>query len=116
MPGKSSTKRDLNTELRAAIADMGKTRWVRKTVLTRRADGSMRRRIVLPDGTVEKDAIVPASAPARASRAGAGKSAKTAFEIAREIGVVGIDGDRRRNVAEYHSKYLKAGGKYRKMR
>ena len=46
----------------------------------------------------------------------AGKSAKTAFEIAREIGVIGIDGDRRRNVAKYHSKYLKAGGKYRKMR
>ena len=71
---KSKSKRDLNAELRAAISDMGKGRWARKTVFTLRADGSMRRRIVLPDGTVEKDEIVPASEPARTARAGTGRS------------------------------------------
>jgi len=58
---KSSAKRDLNAELHSAISDMRKVRWARKTVFTQRADGSMRRRIVLPDGTVVKDEIVPAS-------------------------------------------------------
>jgi putative transcriptional regulator len=72
--GKSESKRDLNAELRAAISDMSKGRWARKTVFTQRADGSMRRRIVLPDGTVEKDEIVPASEPARIARAGTGMS------------------------------------------
>lgn len=60
---KGRAKRGQNAELRAVISDMGKARWARKTVFTQRADGSMRRRIVLPDGTVEKDEIVPAFAP-----------------------------------------------------
>lgn len=71
---KSNAKRELNAELSAAISDMGKGRWARKTVFTQRADGSMRRRIVLPDGTVEKDEIVPTSEPARTARAGTGMS------------------------------------------
>ncbi len=36
------------------------------------------------------------------------KGGKIAFEIAKEMGVVGIDGDPRRNVANRHSKYVKA--------
>lgn len=56
-----NVRRDLNAELRAAISDAAKGRWARKTIFTRQADGSMRRRIVLPDGTVEKDEIVPTS-------------------------------------------------------
>ena len=71
---KSSAKRDLNAELRTAISDMRKGRWARKTIFMQRADGSMRRRIVLPDGTVEKDEIVPTSEPARTARAGTGMS------------------------------------------
>ncbi len=36
------------------------------------------------------------------------KGGRTAFEIAKEMGVIGIDGDPRRNVAKQHSKYVKA--------
>ncbi len=78
---KKGAKRDLNAELRAAISDMGNGRWARKTVFTQRADGSMRRRIVLPDGTVEKDEIVPASDPARIARAGTGMSQSRFAEL-----------------------------------
>ena len=53
-------KRDLNAEILAAITDVKARRWARKTEFTRRADGSVRRRIVLSDGTAEKDEIIPA--------------------------------------------------------
>jgi len=33
---------------------------------------------------------------------------KSAFEIAEELGVVGMDADPRREVAKHHSKYMKA--------
>ena len=33
---------------------------------------------------------------------------KSAFEIAEELGVVGMDADPRRDVAKHHSKYMKA--------
>ena len=78
---KASAKRDLNAELRVAISDIGKRRWARKTVFTQQADGSMRRRIVLPDGTVEKDEIVPAADPARTARAGTGLSQSRFAEL-----------------------------------
>jgi hypothetical protein len=56
---KHATQRDLNAELLKSIADVKAGRWARKTEFTRRADGRWRRRIVLSDGTVEKDGIVP---------------------------------------------------------
>ena len=36
------------------------------------------------------------------------KRGKSAFEIARAMGVIGIDRDPRRDVARQHSKYVKA--------
>ena len=36
------------------------------------------------------------------------KGGKSAFEIAREMGVIGIDREPRRDVARQHSKYVKA--------
>ena len=36
------------------------------------------------------------------------KGGKSAFEIARVMGVIGIDADPRRSVAKQHSKYVKA--------
>lgn len=57
-----AAKRDLNAELLAARGDAKAGRSARKTEFTRRADGAWRRRIVLADGTVEKDEIIPASA------------------------------------------------------
>ena len=71
---KRTTQRDLNAELRAAIADMKANRWARKTEFVRRADGSWRRRIVLSDGTVEKDEIIAADDWTLAARAGTGLS------------------------------------------
>ena len=56
-----SPKRDLNAELLESIADVSAGSWARKTELTRRTDGSVRRRIVLNDGTVERDDIVSAT-------------------------------------------------------
>lgn len=67
-------KRDLNAEILAAIADVKARRWARRTEFTRRSDGSVRRRIVLSDGTVEKDEIIPADDWALAARAGTGLS------------------------------------------
>ena len=79
-----ASKRDLNAELREMIADFKARRWARKTEFTRRADGSWRRRVVLSDGTVEKDEIVPADDWALAARAGTGLSQA---QFAKLIGV-----------------------------
>lgn len=65
--------RDLNAELREAIADTD--RWARKTEFHTLADGRMRRRITRRDGTIEKDEIIPAThAGVLAARAGTGLS------------------------------------------
>lgn len=81
---KRPVKRDLNAELRSALADVKARRWARRTEFTRRADGSMRRRIVLADGTVEKDDVVAAADAALTARAGTGMSQS---QFARLIGV-----------------------------
>ncbi len=81
---KPAAKRDLNAELLASLADVKAGRWARKTEFTRRADGDWRRRIVLADGTVEKDEIIPASASAQVARAGTGLSQA---QFAKLIGV-----------------------------
>ncbi len=77
-------KRDLNAELLAAIGDAKAGRWARRTEFTRRADGSVRRRIVLNDGTIERDDIVPAQDWALVARAGTGLSQA---QFAKLIGV-----------------------------
>ena len=81
---KHAAQRDLNAELRKSIADMKEGRWARKTEFTRRADGGWRRRIILSDGTVEKDEIVPAGDWALVARAGTGLSQA---QFAKLIGV-----------------------------
>jgi len=81
---KRARSRDLNAELRAALSDMKARRWARKTEFTRRADGGVRRRIVLPDGTVEKDQVIPAGDWAQIARAGTGLSQA---QFAKRIGV-----------------------------
>lgn len=79
-----AARRNLNAELVASMADVKAGRWARKTEFTRRADGGWRRRIVLADGTVEKDEIIPASASAQLARAGTGLSQA---QFAKLIGV-----------------------------
>jgi putative transcriptional regulator len=81
---KRPAARDLNAELLASIAGAKGGKWARKTEFTRRADGGWRRRIVLADGTVEKDEIIPAGASAQAARAGTGLSQA---QFAKLIGV-----------------------------
>lgn len=81
---KRRAARDLNAELLASIAGAKAGKWARKTEFTRRADGGWRRRIVLADGTVEKDEIIPAGASAQAARAGTGLSQA---QFAKLIGV-----------------------------
>ena len=81
---KRSAARDLNAELLASIADVKAGRWAGKTEFTRRADGGWRRRIVLADGTVEKEEIIPASTSAQVARAGTGLSQA---QFAKLIGV-----------------------------
>lgn len=67
--------RDLNAELREALADAKRGRWARKTEFVPLPDGGMRRRIVRQDGTIEKDELIPAArASIVAARAGVGLS------------------------------------------
>lgn len=67
--------RDLNAELREAIADTKHGRWARKTEFQPLADGRMRRMVTRRDGTVEKDEVIPAArASVVAARAGTGLS------------------------------------------
>jgi putative transcriptional regulator len=70
--------RDLNAELRNAIADTKHGRWARKTEFQPLADGRMRRirrMVTRRDGTVEKDEVIPpARARVVAARAGTGLS------------------------------------------
>jgi len=84
VPRKRARSRDLNAELRAALSDMKARRWARKTEFIPRADGGVRRRIVLPDGTVEKDQVIPAGDWAQTARAGTGLSQA---QFAKRIGV-----------------------------
>lgn len=81
---KHPAARDLNAELPASIAGGKAGKWARKTEFTKRADGGWRRRIVLADGTVEKEEIIPASASVQVARAGTGLSQA---QFAKLIGV-----------------------------
>lgn len=67
--------RDLNAELREAIADTKHGHWARKTEFRPLADGRMRRMVTRRDGTIEKDEVIPAAqANVVAARAGTGLS------------------------------------------
>ena len=71
--------RDLNTELTKDLCKVGRGGWARKTEFFPRRDGSIRRVISRPDGTVEKDHIIPAEhALVAKARAATGLS-QTAF-------------------------------------
>lgn len=51
-------KRDIGAELLEAARDLRAGRWGRKTTVETLADGSVRRRIELPNGKVAKDEVV----------------------------------------------------------
>jgi putative transcriptional regulator len=78
--------RDLNAELRDMIEGMKQGRtWARKTDFIPQADGTIRRRIMRSDGTVEKDEVIPAGKlTVAAARAGTGLSQS---EFANALGV-----------------------------
>jgi len=69
---KRGTKRkpDLNAEMIMLLQPVKKGR---RTEFSLRADGRWRRRVVLPDGTVENEQILPADS-AQVARAGSGLS------------------------------------------
>ena len=74
--------RDLNAELREALADAKAGRWARKTEFIPLADGRIRRRITRSDGTVEKNEVIPAARVAiAAARAGTGLSQSQFAEL-----------------------------------
>jgi len=51
-------KRDIGVELLEAARDLRAGRWGRKTTIETLADGSVRRRIELPNGKVARDEVV----------------------------------------------------------
>jgi len=51
-------RRDIGAELLQAARDLRAARYGRRTIIETRADGSVRRRIELPNGKVEKDELV----------------------------------------------------------
>lgn len=51
-------KRDIGAELLEAVRELRAGRWGRKTTIETLADGSVRRRIALPNGKVAKDEVV----------------------------------------------------------
>lgn len=51
-------RRDLGAELLEAAHELRAGRWARKTSFAPQPDGTVRRRIVRSDGTVEKDEII----------------------------------------------------------
>lgn len=51
-------KRDIGAELLQSVRDLKAGRWGRKTTIEMRPDGSVRRRIELPNGKVARDEIL----------------------------------------------------------
>ena len=51
-------KRDIGTELLQAVRELKAGRWARRTTFETLPDGTVRRRIERPDGTVEKEEIL----------------------------------------------------------
>jgi putative transcriptional regulator len=68
-------ERDLNAELLQGIHEMKRGDWARKTEFLAQSDGSVRRVITRPDGTIEKDEMITAEkAMVVAARAATGLS------------------------------------------
>ena len=83
IPKPTRNCRDVNAELREVIAQGAP--WARRTEFVPMADGSLRRRIIRHDGTVEKDEVIDAArVPVAAARADTGLSLA---EFARLLGV-----------------------------
>jgi len=51
-------KRDIGAELLQSVRDMKAGRWGRKTTIETMPDGTVRRRVELPNGTVAKDEVL----------------------------------------------------------
>lgn len=77
--------RDIGEELLAAVRDLKAGRWARKTTFEPQPDGTVLRRVVRSDGTVEKEErLSGARWELMAARASAGLSQA---EFARALGV-----------------------------
>lgn len=55
---KRDAKRDIGAELLQSVRDLKAGRWGRKTMIEMQPDGTVRRRIELPGGKVEKDEVL----------------------------------------------------------
>lgn len=59
------TAEELGEKLLQSVREMQAGQWGRKTEFIPQADGTVRRRVTLPDGTVERDEVLPAIASTR---------------------------------------------------
>lgn len=78
-------KRDIGQELLGAVRDLKSGRWARKTTFETLPDGTVRRRIERPDGTVEKEEIL--SGPRWEIMAARAQSGLSQAEFAQALGV-----------------------------
>lgn len=78
-------KRDIAAELLEAARDLKAGRWARRTTFESLPDGSVRRRIERPDGTVEKEEVL--SGPRWELMAARALSGLSQSEFARALGV-----------------------------
>ena len=78
-------KRDIGTELLQAVRELKAGRWARRTTFEPLPDGSVRRRIVRPDGTVEKEEILVG--PRWEIMAARARSGLSQSEFAHSLGV-----------------------------
>lgn len=79
------TGRDIGAELLEAVRDLKAGRWARKTEFEVLQNGTVRRRIERPDGTVEKDEIL--TGPRWELMAARAQSGLSQTEFARALGV-----------------------------
>ena len=78
-------KRDIGIELLQAVRELKAGRWARRTTFEPLPDGSVRRRIVRPDGTVEKEEILVG--PRWEIMAARARSGLSQSEFAHSLGV-----------------------------
>lgn len=82
---KRDAKRDIGQELLDAVREIKTGRWARKTIFETLPDGTVRRRIERPDGTVEKEEIL--SGPRWEIMAARAQSGLSQAEFAQALGV-----------------------------
>lgn len=78
-------KRNIGLELLDAVRELKAGRWARKTTFETLPDGTVRRRIERPDGTVEKEEIL--SGPRWEIMAARAQSGLSQAEFAQALGV-----------------------------